>query len=95
MKISGELIIDLFLVLGLEEGGDNATEVDSVPDLSKCGVNYCPAVDNPDVNKTEIDPEEDNFSATSYQLYILAGVYLACSILSAVVLALFVDPLSK
>ena len=95
MKISGELIIDLFLVLGLEEGGDNATEVDNVPDLSKCGVNYCPAVDNPNVNKTEIDHEEDNFSATSYQLYILAGVYLACSILSAVVLALFVDPLSK
>ena len=53
------------------------------------------SVDNPDVNNTEIDPEEDNFSATSYQLYILAGVYLACSILSAVVLALFVDPLSK
>ena len=42
-------------VFGLEKGGDIATEVDSVPDLSKCGVNYCPAVDNPDVNKTEID----------------------------------------
>ena len=78
--------------MGLEEGGDNATEVDSVPDLSKCGVNYCPAVENPDINKTEIDPEEDNFSATSYQLYILAGVYLACSILSAVVLALLLTP---
>ena len=87
--------LHIFLVLGLKEDGDNATEIDSIPDLSKCGVNYCPAVDNPDVNKTEIDPEEDNFSATSYQLYILAGVYLACSILSAVVLALFVDPLSK
>ena len=94
-KTSGEPIFDQFLVLGLEDGGGNATEVDIVPDLSKCGVNYCPAVDNPDVNNTEIDPEEDNFSATSYQLYILAGVYLACSILSAVVLALFVDPLSK
>ena len=39
--------------------------------------------------------EDDNFSASRYQLFILAGVYLACSILSAVVVALFVDPLSK
>ena len=38
---------------------------------------------------------EDNFSASSTQLYILAGVYLACSILSAIVVAVFVDPLSK
>ena len=66
-KISGEPIFDQFLVLGLEDGGGNAKEVDIVPDLSKCGVNYCPAVDNPDVNNTEIDPEDDNFSATSYQ----------------------------
>ena len=66
LSTSSEPITDLFLVLGLEEGGDNATEADSVPDLSKCGVNYCPAVDNPDVNKTQINPDEDNFSATSY-----------------------------
>ena len=65
-KTSGEPIFDQFLVLGLEDGGGNATEVDIFPDLSKCGVDYCPADDNPDVNKTEIDPEEENFSATSY-----------------------------
>ena len=48
------------------------------------------------VNTTEIESKaEDNFSASSTQLYILAGVYLACSILSAVVVAVFVDPLSK
>jgi len=85
-------------VLGMTSDGDNVTEVIKTPDLSKCGVNYCPAVpvDNSGVNTTEIESKaEDNFSASSTQLYILAGVYLACSILSAVVVAVFVDPLSK
>ena len=56
--------------------------------------NWCHT--NLGVNTTEIESKaEDNFSASSTQLYILAGVYLACSILSAVVVAVFVDPLSK
>ena len=33
-----------FPVLGMTSDGDNVTEVISEPDLSKCGVNYCPAV---------------------------------------------------
>jgi len=84
-------------VLGMTSD-DNVTAVISEPDLSKCGVNYCPAVpvDNSGVNTTEIvSKAEDNFSTSSTQLYILAGVYLACSILSAVVVAILVDPLSK
>ena len=80
----------LFLVLSL---GDGENETVSTPDLTKCGINYCPA---PAANNTDEDIEnEDNFGASRYQLFILAGVYLACSILSAVVVALFVDPLSK
>jgi len=82
-------------VLGLK--GENETETVHTPDLSKCGINYCPApaaVVNETVEEQEIE-EEDNFSASRYQLFILAGVYLACSILSAVVVALFVDPLSR
>ena len=69
-------------------------------DLSRCGINYCPlleSVDESPQNQSLVDEQDnvDNFSATSNQLYTLAGVYLACSILSAVVVALFVDPLSK
>ena len=82
-------------VLGLK--GENATDIVHTPDLSKCGINYCPApaaVVNETVEEQEIE-EEDNFSASRYQLFILAGVYLACSILSAVVVAIFVEPLSK
>ena len=33
-----------FPVLGMTSDGDNVTEVIKTPDLSKCGVNYCPAV---------------------------------------------------
>jgi len=83
-------------VLSLKVGGENVTELVSVPDLSKCGINYCPAPAAIVSNDTEQEIEdEDNFSASRYQLYILAGVFLACSIASAVVVALFVDPLSK
>jgi len=82
-------------VLGLK--GGNETEIVKVPDFSKCGINYCPApaaVVNGTDEGQEIE-DEDNFSASNYQLFILAGAYLACSIMAAVVVALFVDPLSK
>jgi hypothetical protein len=83
-------------VLGLKENGNGTELKEVVPDLSKCGINYCPAV-SVETNSTgeEETDEDSNFSASRYQLFILAGVYLACSILSAVVVALFVDPLSK
>ena len=81
-----------FLVLGSDR---NSTEVPQV-DLGTCGVNYCPAVPEEPKNETLVEaPKDDNFSTSTTQLYVLAGVYLACSILSAVTVALFVDPLSK
>ena len=74
----------------------NVTETEGEQDFSKCGVNYCPA---PPAIKTDLpaneEVNEDNFSITKQQRYILAGVYLICSVLSAVIVALFVDPLSR
>jgi len=74
----------------------NVTETEGDEDFSKCGVNYCPA---PPANQTNLiegeEVNEDKFSVTKQQRYILAGVYLICSVLSAVIVALFVDPLSK
>ena len=81
-------------------------ETESTKDFSKCGVDYCPAgyYTNTEIttpaptNTTEIESKEDNdenFSITLEQRYILAGVYLICSILSAVIVCLFVDPLSR
>ena len=66
-------------------------EVEDDNDYSSCGVNYCPA----DPNKNETKKNDDNFSITLEQRYILAGVYLICSVLSAIIVCLFVDPLSR
>lgn len=66
-------------------------------DLSKCGLNYCPWTNTTSAESEEAKESsaDDNFSASKEQLYILAGVYLFCSILSAFVVAFLVDPLSK
>ena len=76
--------------------GRNETDSGEDADFSKCGVNYCPAVtSNDDVPKPENKTETDNFTITIQQRYILAGVYLICSVLSAIIVSLFVDPLSR
>ena len=81
----------------------NATAVD-LDELYKCGINYCPTPDNltkPPISSDEAitedvaqsASEEDTVDKTN--LYILAGVYLAFSLASALVVALFVDPLTR
>ena len=72
----------------------------SKDELGKCGVNYCPASPPPPSNTTLTSeeanlPEDDNFTTSKSNLYLLAGVYLVCSLVSAIVVALFVDPLSR
>jgi hypothetical protein len=72
-----------------------------------CGVNYCPAA-GPSAEEilaakaegTTPAPDaaaepDSNFEVSRSSIYILAGVYLACSLLSAIVVALFVDPLTR
>ena len=70
----------------------------SEDELFKCGVNYCPAPaaepSNVTIDEEEEASKDDNFSASKTQTYLLAGVYLFFSLLSAVVVALVVDPLS-
>ena len=78
-----------------DENSADAANV-SEPDLSTCGVNYCPAVPDASADDdAESTEESDNFSATPIQLYILAGVYLACSLAAALTVALFVTPLTE
>ncbi len=69
----------------------NVFEVEDDKDFGCCGVNYCPG----NTCKNETKKDDDNFSITPQQRYILAGVYLVCSILSAIIVCLFVDPLSR
>merc|ERR1711936_1566305 len=73
----------------------NETETESNKDFSKCGVNYIPSTPKPKSENETKDDNDDNFSITLEQRYILAGVYLICSVLSAIIVCIFVDPLSR
>jgi len=78
--------------------GKNVTHNDDTGDYGHCGVNYCPAPVTEETSKNSTEEEADNadnFSISKEKLYLLAGVYLACSVLSAIVVTLAVDPLSR
>ena len=47
------------------------------------------------VNITQEEPENDNFNTSLGSIYKLAGIYLACSVTAALVIAVFVDPLTR
>jgi len=78
-------------------GKDKNSTIDYNLDTSHCGVNFCPAEGkcNETENATAASAEEDNFAVSKENLYIVASVYLVCSFLSAVIVAIFVDPLSR
>ena len=76
-------------------------------DLLLCGSAYCPAQL---VSGTEEEPETaansssaslssslelESFSTDRERIYVLAGIYLGCSICAALIIALFVDPISR
>ncbi len=67
--------------------------------LMTCGVNYCPespASDTPSSdNSTSESVTEGNFKTTTTQIYTLAGVYLACSLISPLVISALVNPLTR
>ena len=54
-------------------------------DFSTCGTNYCPDSSLPD----------DTTPVSNTAIFTLAGVYLALSVMAWVLMAVFVDPLSK
>ena len=63
--------------------------------LLTCGVNYCPeSSSTEDANNTN-NVTESNFKTTDTQIYTLAGIFLACSILSPIVISALVDPLTR
>jgi len=78
-------------------------------EMMKCGSQYCAQEAAPETLKDETSlaqtalniTEElmpkagDNFKTDITQIYIIAGIYLACSVTAAVMIAVFVDPLSR
>ena len=87
-----------FAALGI---GRNQTEIDPETTLSTCGVHFCPADgstekdDTEKVNNGSNTVVDENFKTTDTQIYVLAGVYLACSLLAPILIAVFVEPLSR
>ena len=75
----------------------DAKEIDLDKLGEVCGTNYCPGVDFPTLNTTKsgLPVGEDDSVISTKSLYILAAIYLACSLASAVVVALLVDPLTR
>ncbi len=67
----------------LSSGNGTSTEG---KDISQCGASFCPAnvLDGGAIEK----PSEE-------KIYLLAGIYLACALAAAIVVALCVDPLTR
>jgi len=84
----------------LSSGAEVVAEL-SDADMLRCGSAYCPAqiisstniTDTPTNDDTDI--ENDNFKTDITKIYIIAGIYLFCSISSALIIAFFVDPLTR
>jgi hypothetical protein len=76
-----------------------------------CGSAFCPAQIVPEVVEEEEDMEDkeemvanwttnsleelENFKTDEERIYVLAGIYLGCSICAALIIAFFVDPISR
>jgi len=79
--------------------GNNVTELDmglSDVYLPQCGANYCPAsAPVSSGNTTDSDDDHDNFKTDITKIYTIAGIFLACSLAAAAIIAIFVDPLTR
>jgi len=63
----------------------NTTMVDK--DIEFCGVHFCPA---------DVKASGDVITQPSKsKIYLLAGIYLGCAILAAILVAILVDPLTR
>ena len=56
-----------------------------------CGSSYCPA----QLDASGEEDENDNFNTDMTKIYTIAGIFLGCSFTAAVIIAIFVDPLTR
>ncbi|XP_068230622.1 protein unc-93 homolog A-like [Palaemon carinicauda] len=93
-QIVGNLISSLVLSFGVET---RPTSVDEEA-RSKCGFYFCISetpsqTTTPQNNTSGGEALEDG--PPLWQIYTMAGIYLGCALASAVVIAVFLDPLSR
>lgn len=82
---------------GVDQGNVTAEQ------LLQCGVNFCPAAEEepePEPEASTSSPAEEgaenaNFSADPTRVYVLMGVFLACSLVAPAMVALLVDPIKR
>jgi hypothetical protein len=90
--------------------GTNLSQTLNETDLLLCGSAFCPAqiVEAVEVEDEEEEDmvevansttnslaELENFKTDEERIYVLAGIYLGCSICAALIIAFFVDPISR
>jgi len=75
---------------------DKPASSDSDENIARlCGANYCPDTLKADDNANDTDSGDDNFKTSQSSIYTLAGIYLTCSLCAALILAIFLDPLTR
>ncbi|XP_068230620.1 UNC93-like protein [Palaemon carinicauda] len=82
-QVWGNLISSSVLSHGVEERDEINEEA-----LLSCGVNYCPH-EQAASNSTNLD------APPLSKIYTMASIYLICALLSSVIIAAFVDPLTR
>ncbi|KAK4316099.1 hypothetical protein Pmani_012743 [Petrolisthes manimaculis] len=85
-QVWGNLISSAVLSQGVEED----VELDEAA-LMKCGVNFCPHshTSSGDSNHTNLA------TPPMSKIYTMASIYLVCSVLSSIIIAFLVDPLTR
>jgi len=93
-SIIGSIISTSVLSSG---GSDNATIVEITDDdIAHCGSSFCPGGSSSSEAGDEAeDKPVDNFKTDLTKIYILAGIFLGCSLSAAAIIAVFVDPLTR
>jgi len=86
--IVGNIISTLVLSPGKD---DNFTMISDEEMAATCGSSYCPA----QLDASGDEDENDNFNTDMTKIYTIAGIFLGCSFTAAVIIAIFVDPLTR
>ena len=64
--------------------------------MMACGSEYCPGDPGPETSPEEgVEVFNGNFDVAINKIYIIMGIFLGCSIAAALLIALFVDPLTR
>ena len=85
-------------VLGSGDAAANKTSP-TEDQLALCGANYCPKgppkSDDDATTANATAAENENFNVDITRIYTLAGIFLACSLVAPVIVAVLVDPVSR